>query len=445
MLMSEAEEISLGKEADAQIVQQYGLYEDPRLQEYITRIGQRMAKLSHRPHLQYQFKIMDSPIINAFAIPGGYVYVTRGILAYLNNEAELAGVLGHEIGHVAARHSARQYSKAQLAALGLGLGSVLSEDIARFANVAQTGLALLFLKFSRDHERESDRLGVEYSTKAGYDAREMANFFATLERMHPSPTGLPGWFTTHPSSAERVQNVRRLAEEWQAKMGRGGWTVNRDEYLDHIDGLIFGEDPRQGYVLEGVFYHPELRFQFVVPSGWTVQNSPSQVQIVSPDERAAILLSLSSQPTPAAAADEFVRQTKAVVVRAENDRVNGLPARMLVSDIAAQQGTLRVISYFIHYGGNIYVFHGLTGKLQFGNYLATFESSIRSFRRLNDPARIHVEPKRIRIRRVSRSMTLKQALKSLGVPDDQLEDLALLNGMELTDQITAGTRLKIVP
>ena len=182
-LMSEKQEIALGKQSDPSIVANFGLYQDPKLQTFITQKGQKMAKISHRPGLKYEFKVLDSPVVNAFAVPGGYVYFTRGILAHFNNEAEFAGVLGHEIGHVTARHSAKQYSNQMLAQLGFFVGMVVSPEFRQFADVTQQGLGLLFLKFSRDHESQSDKLGVEYSTKIGYNAHEMADFFKTLSRL----------------------------------------------------------------------------------------------------------------------------------------------------------------------------------------------------------------------------------------------------------------------
>ena len=180
MLVSEEQEIAMGKEYDPQISTMYGVYDDPALLKYVNDLGLKMAKISHRPNLNYEIKVMDSPVINAFAVPGGYVYITRGIMAYLNNEAELAGVMGHEIGHVAARHSAAQMSKAQVAQIGLGVTSMISEEIAQYAGLANQAVGLLFLKFGRDDEREADNLGVEYSTTVGYDAHEMANFFKVL-------------------------------------------------------------------------------------------------------------------------------------------------------------------------------------------------------------------------------------------------------------------------
>ena len=189
MLVSREQEIAMGQESDASVVATYGVYDDPEIQTFIEEKGQAMARISHRPDLPYEFKVLDSPVINAFAVPGGYVYFTRGILAYLNNEAEFAGVLGHEIGHITARHSAKQVSRAQLAQLGLGIGSIISQDFAQYANIASAGLGLVFMKFGRDAERQSDDLGVEYSTDIGYNSYEMANFFRTLDRMSPDDGG----------------------------------------------------------------------------------------------------------------------------------------------------------------------------------------------------------------------------------------------------------------
>ena len=182
--MSESQEIALGQEADPSIIAEYGLYDNATLQNFITAKGKEMAAISHRSNLPFQFKIVDSPVVNAFALPGGYVYFTRGIMGHFNNEAEFAGVLGHEIGHVAAKHAARQQRDQLLGQILLMGGIIFSEKFRQFADVAQQGVGLLFLKNSRDHESESDKLGVEYSTKIGYDAHQMAGFFKTLKKLN---------------------------------------------------------------------------------------------------------------------------------------------------------------------------------------------------------------------------------------------------------------------
>src|SRR4030042_711542 len=289
MLLSETDEIKLGQETDLQVVREYGLYEDPKLTADLNGICQRLGKHSHRPNLTYHFKGLDASVLNAFAAPGGYVYFPRGILATLNNEAELAGVMGHEIGHITARHSAQQYSRAQLAQIGLGVGSLFI-DSSVLAGLAQLGVGMLFLRFSRDNERQADDLGGEYSSRGGYDVSQMANFFETLERMNPGSdrSGLPGWFSTHPNPVDRVQVVRARARNWQQKLNQKDPRINQDAYLREIDGLIFGDDPRQGYVADNIFYHPGLRFRFPVPSQWKLNNTHTQVQMVNEGQDALL-------------------------------------------------------------------------------------------------------------------------------------------------------------
>ncbi len=445
MLLSESDEIKLGKETDHQIVREYGIYEDPKLVAYLDGICQRLGKMSHRPHLQYHFKILDVPVVNAFAVPGGYVYFTRGILAMLNSEAELAGVMGHEIGHITARHSAQQYSRAQLAQIGLGLGSIFI-DSGVLAGLAQLGVGMLFLRFSRDNERQADDLGVEYSVKAGYDASQMANFFEVLEKMNPGSdrSGLPGWFSTHPNPVDRVQAVRAKAKEWHQRLGQRELKINQDIYLRAIDGLVYGEDPRQGYLADQIFYHPGLRFQFPVPAHWKLNNTPSRVQMVSQKEDALILFSLVQGATPQEAAKKFVSANKASVLRSEALQVNNLPAHRLHSEIHTQKGLFQLVSYFIEKEKHLFVFHGITTSDRFPQYRGVFDPTMRQFRQLTDPKRINVEPDRIRLHQVKRSVALEEEFRSLGIPNDRMKTVALLNGRELGQGVSPNTLLKII-
>ncbi len=445
MLLSKSDEIELGKKTDKQVVNSYGIYQNEELNNYISQIGMKMAKLSHRPDLPYEFKILDTPVINAFAVPGGFVYFTRGILAHLNSEAEVAGVMGHEIGHVTARHSAKQYSKAQLTQLGLGLGAILSEDFRQYAGFAQFGAQLLFLKFSRDNERQSDKLGVQYSTKAGYNATEMANFFETLDRMQPEDGGgLPGWLSTHPNPEDRVVKIRDMAQEWKRKVTAKNFEIRRDDYLNKINGLVFGNDPRQGYAENGVFYHPELTFKFPVPSKWKLNNTPSQVQIVNEDEDAVIIFSLGSESSPANAASKFLSDSKATVINQSTTSVNGLSAYQVNSEISTQDGMLRVLSYFIEKGNNIFVFHGFTAQSKFSTYQPVFHSTMTGFDELNDRNKINVSPDRIRIKKVNKSATLESTLLAMGAEKDNLEKLSLVNGMKLSEKVSPNMLIKTI-
>lgn len=454
MLMSTNQEIAMGKQSDPGIINFFGLYQDPNLQRFINEKGKAMAAISHRPDLAYEFKIVDSPVINAFAVPGGYVYFTRGIMAHFNNEAEFAGVLGHEIGHVTARHSAQQQSKATLAQLGLIVGMVVSPEFGQFANSAQQGLSLLFLKFGRDDEREADRLGVEYSTKINYDAQQMAGFFHTLARQEQQRGGesVPAFMSTHPAPEDRFQKVSELAAEWKAKANATNLKINRESYLKMIDGLVYGEDPKQGFTENNVFYHPVMKFQFPVPTNWQVQNTPQQVQMGPQDGKAMMMLSLAQGNSPEAAAQQIVQANKLQVRESKSVSVNGLPAFAMVADQVPdqqqqqqqQQPAIRALIYLIQYGGNIYNLMGVTTTTDFNTYAPIFAGSIQNFRELKDPEKLNRQPERIRVKNVRQSATLAQALRDYQVNDKRMEELAILNGMQLTDRVEKGSLIKVI-
>ena len=446
MLMSSADELAMGQQTDPQILQTYGKYDDPELARYVAALGKKLGALSHQPNLAYNIQVLDSPVVNAFAVPGGYVYLTRGILAYLNDEAELAGVVAHEIGHIAARHSAQQYSKAQFAQLGLGLGSVLSKTFRKYAGVAQAGVGLLFLSFSRSDEREADSLGVEYSAKAGYDSNHMANLFVSLERLNPGEAqgGLPGWFSTHPNPENRIAAIKEDTLVWREKLKQTRFAVNRDQYLQQVDGIVFGEDPRQGYVDGNVFYHPELRFQFPIPSGWKVNNTASQVQMINQDQNAVILFSMAPEKTPSAAAEAFLNESKAAVLKSENIKVNGMSAHRIVSDVTTEQGVIRVMSYFIQKGQTVYAFLGYTEQSRFNGYSSVFEQTMGRFNNLTDSRKINVKADRLDVKRTTSQGSLRQALQRFGEPANQAEALAIINGMKLDDGVAGNTYLKVV-
>ncbi|TAL45757.1 MAG: peptidase M48, partial [Chitinophagaceae bacterium] len=376
VLMSEEQEIAMGKEADPQIIAQFGLYEDTAIQSFINSKGKQMAAISHRPKLEHSFRVLNSEVVNAFAVPGGYVYFTRGIMAYFNSEADFAGVLGHEIGHVAYRHSVAQQRNAILAQLGIIAGIIIDPDLARFADVASTGLQLLFLKNSRDAEREADQLGVEYSSKIGYDAKQMALFFKTLERQSAGTEAaeLPEFLSTHPNPADRYITVNKLAEDWKKKLNLTTPIVNRNLYLRRIEGLIYGEDPREGYRENNMFYHPVLKFQFPIPVNWNYQNTPQRVQMAPKDGKALMMLMLAQGNSLQEAANNITQQYKLTTVESRNITVNGLPAIYLLADQQPQQQgqpTLRTLSYIIQYNGNIYHLIGVSTITDFNNYTAS--------------------------------------------------------------------------
>ncbi len=450
-IMGEDREIAMGAEADPAIVAQFGLYQDDAMQAFIEQRGQEMAKISHRPHLNYSFKVLDSPVVNAFAVPGGYVYFTRGIMAHFNNEAEFAGVLGHEIGHVTARHSAQQMTKQTLGQILFVGGMIVSPEFREFADVAQQSMGLLFLKFSRNHETQSDTLGVAYSTEVGYDAHYMADFFQTLNRLSGgSENRIPEFASTHPDPINRYNNVHMHADAYQAKDGKSDYKVNRNSYLRMIDGLIYGEDPKQGYVENNTFHHPELKFSFEKPTNWRLLNSPQVVQMAPESGDALINFTIAQAESMEAAAAAFQQQHQTTTTSSRNTTINGNPALVVESDLVqqdqstGQSRTLKIQNTYITFDGLIYNFMGLTMQEQYAQYKLLLESTANSFRRLTDPAKINVKPERIKIATASSNMTLKQGLTSNNVPADRHEELAILNGMQLSDQLSSGMLYKVI-
>ncbi len=412
----------------------------------------RWERSSHRPQLEYHLKLLDSPVVNAFAVPGGYIYLTRGILAQFNNEAELMGVIGHEMGHVTARHSASQQTKQQLGQLLLIGGMIASEKFAQYGQQAMQGMQLLFLKFSRDDEREADRLGVEYMSKIGYDGNKMADFFDVLNKMSMGSEhgGVPTFMSTHPDPGDRNTAVRNLTKVWQDSLKKSEWTVNSDSYLKMIDGIIYGDDPRQGYTEGNIFYHPELKFMFRYPAEWQFQNSPLQVATAPKDGKAMVIFTLAQQKTPEEAAQATVKEYGLTVVESRNVTINTLPAVAVLAkqvkqdESGQQQQVNQLLSYYINYGGRIYVFHGVSTEADFKTYQASIESTLNSFAVLNDPAKINVKPKKILIKTVEQGGTLSQVFASYGVPQKEMQELALLNNIDLTANVPAGKLLKII-
>lgn len=440
MLVSEKQEKAMGLAYDPQVVQEFGLYDNQKLQNFINEHGKKMGRLSHRPKIDYQFRILDSPVVNAFAVPGGYVYFTRGIMAHFNNEAEFAGVLGHEIGHIAARHSAQQQSQQILAQVGFLAAMVASEKFRQYSDLAQNGLGLMFLKFSRNHESQSDKLGVEYSTKIGYDAHEMANFFQTIGRIQEqSGSSVPTFLSTHPDPGQRYEKVHELAKKEQAKSGKTKLNVERDRYLRMIDGLVYGEDPQQGYVENNVFYHPVMKFQFPVPKSWQTVNTPTQVQIAPKEGNAAIIFTLAAGKTLEEAKRTAISQDSLQVIESKNISVNGNDAVELVADLNAQ---VRLLLYLIKYDGKIFKFAGLAETANFNTFKPTFADTFKNFKALTDQSKINVKPERIKIEAVKKDTTLGDALKSFGMASGRMEELAILNGMKTTDKVTKGMLIK---
>ena len=427
-LISESQEIQMGRQGSTEVEQSIGLVQDQALQDYVQRVGATMASVSERPQLPWQFRVLDDPQPNAFALPGGYIYITRGLLGLMDSEAELASVLGHEIAHVTARHSVSMISRAQLTQLGMGLGMVLFPSLARFGDLAGTGMQLLFLRYGRDAERQSDELGFGYALRQGYAVAEMAEVFAKLDRAgdETGRSALPSWLSTHPAEPERIRAVQqRLASVPTEQATR----TEREPFLTRIDGMVFGDDPRQGFFRDGLFLHPELRFQMAFPTGWRTQNLPQSVTAMSPQQDGAIQLTLARSPSADAAAQQFFASQAVRPGYVSRQDVHGKRAVVGSFQAQTQQGIIAGVAGFIEHRGTVYQVLTMSPSGSFRRYEGLFRQVINSFAEVNDPSVLNVRPNRLDVVRLPRAMTLAdfhRAYPSV-VP---LEQIALINGVE---------------
>ncbi len=456
------EEIELGREADQQIQQQYGVYDDDEVEAYVDEVARRVLAKSHMRRAgtpqkfrdtEFTFRVLDSPIVNAFALPAGYIYVSRGLLAHLNNEAQLAVVLAHEIGHVAARHASQRAARQQLTQIGLIGGAVVGQSVlggetgSQILNLGGTAAQLISLSYSRDHERESDALGVEYSTLAGYDAAEGSAFFTSLKRQREqSGQSLPTWQSTHPDPGNREERVRELAEEWRSRVSDVSATERGQEaYLRAIDGIVVGANPRQGFTENSTFYHPDLEFQFPVPGTFEVVNQARQVVLVGPDQEALMGLMFAEEDTPEAAARAFATQDGLSVLDQGTRRFNGITAQRVLAEAQQQNGgTVRVLSYFFEHKGTLLKFQALTSGNQYDTYRGPFVRTIEGFATLTDRDKLNRQPTRLYQQEADRSGSFRSFVDTSALPDDlNIEDLAIINQVEVSEQIDVGQSLKL--
>lgn len=447
-LMSEAQEIALGKEADGQIRQEMGIVNDPALQQYVDRIARPLAQQSERPNLPWTFTVVDAPAVNAFALPGGYIYVTRGILAHLNSEAELAGVLGHEIGHVTARHSAAQYSKQTAGTLGLLLGQIFVPELRPFGQAAEQGLGLLFLKFGRDDELEADRLGASYATTQGWDPQGVSNMLETLGRLSEGTDrkGVPNWLSTHPMPEDRVVRLEQQVAQLRSQATRD-LAVNRAQYLQRVDGLMFGDNPREGVQRGNAFLHPDMRFRLEFPQGWHIQNTPQQVVAQPPGGGGFVFLQLvqarGSRLQDVAAAD--LGQTGLQYVDGGETQVNGLPAFIGTFRGQTQQmGDVVLRAAWISHNRQVFRLAGLASTQNYRQLQQAVDASVRSFQPLSAGEAERIRPNVIEIYTVRQGDTWESIANGPGNRLVPAQTLAIINGVAPQERPQPGDRVKVV-
>lgn len=448
--MSEAQEISTGRNEDKKVREQYGTYDNAALQRYVNDIGQRLAKASHRAGLQYQFLVVDSPQVNAFALPGGYIYITRGILAYLNSEAELAAVLGHEIGHVTARHSVQQLSAATAANVGASVLQILVPQMRNSgggALINTLGGALLS-GYGREHELEADRLGAEYLARTGYDPQAMIKVVGVLKNQElfdaevakaegREPRAYHGLFASHPDNDTRLQEVVREAAKFKSAENR----INREEFMRSMEGMVFADSPAQGIVRNNTFYHPDLGITLNFPAGWRVQNNAQNVAAASPGRNALIDLRSAgrAEGTPADVLRKVLKLGSGSSVTTQplgglqaattETALSGKPTRVTVVFLGAQ-------AYAIGVQAN--------DAAAFREHKAAMDAATNSFHAMTAQERALAKPLRIRVITAKSGQTFAALARSSPLGKFAENHLRVINGLYPSGEPVAGQSLKIV-
>lgn len=450
VMLSEEQEIELGRANDPKIRAQFGVYDDERLQAYVQQVGERIATESHRPELIYRFAVLDSPDVNAFALPGGYIYITRGLLAFLNSEAELAAVLGHELGHVTARHSVRQYSAAMAGQIAAAI-FLRTQAAQSLFNVI--GSALLS-GYGREQELEADRLGAEYLARNGYDPDAMTEVVGVLKNQEEfekerakaegrEPRAYHGVFATHPSADQRLQEVVAAA-----KQGKTGATsrIGRDEYLQHIDGLVYGDSANSGIRHGNAFYHRDMNFALRFPEGWRLENAPDAVTAQSPSRDGVLQLrseDLNKRLTP----EQYVKSRLKIDALAQAGPIAdlALPSYSGVARLQTPFGRRDTRVSVVYHDNRAFLLLGAAKTDDaFARYDADFIATARGFHRLSAQEKRIAEGLRLRVVRAGTGQTFAQLAQKSPVTNYPELVLRLINDKYPDGEPKAGESIKVV-
>jgi predicted Zn-dependent protease len=449
VLMSEQQEIQMGQQAHQDVLKEYPALDHPGLQAYVDQVGQRLARESHRPQLTWRFTVVDSPDVNAFALPGGYVYITRGIMAYLESEAELAGVIGHEIGHVTARHGVRQQSAQTAAGLGAVLGSILVPglDNQAGASLLQTLAQAWTAGYGREHELESDRLGAQYLARSGYAPQAMIDVIGVLKNQElfaaeqakrdgRKPRTYHGTFDTHPSNDARLKQVVGEANKHAVAHPREG----RSEYLTRLAGVVFGDSPEQGLIRNNQLLHEKLGLAMQFPAGWRVQNRTDRV--VAMNAKGDAMVELRQGPRNDRPLETLQKGIKLDAgARYDSGQLGGHPAAFAAG---AQQGRPVVVAAVV-FGGTQYLIAGVTrDKAAYDRERNTLRAAINSFRAITPAERQAAQPHMLKLVTAQPGMTMAGLARQSPLGADAEGQLRLMNGLYPTGEPTPGQLLKIV-
>jgi predicted Zn-dependent protease len=465
-VMDERAEIAEGKKAHEAVMQEYGgALANPKLAAYVNDLGQRIAKQSHRANLPWTFTVLDSPDVNAFALPGGYVYVTRGIMAYMDSEADLAGVIGHEIGHVTARHGAQRATRQQTAGAGVMAATVLGvlleaatgmQGAAQAANQISTGVAAgSIASYSREQELQADQLGAEYLSRTGYNPKHMIDVIGLLRDQErfaidnakaqgKAPPSGNSWLASHPSNDQRLEAIRRVAERYPAVAAQG--ELGQQRFLQAIDGITYGESREQGVVRGQNFFHEPLGFVLTAPAGWSFDNNPDELYVINPAGDAAVVMKLVP-PKTGKTHDEILRNGfKASQGRTERNPVGGFTSTYFIGQRQGQNNQAQPLEVTLIDGpGNrTYAFlHAGRDAATLQNNRAALRQATASFRAFASSDRAAARPWTIRTAAMPAGGFAELARRSpLGAQAER--QLRLINGVYGGGTIAPGRTVKIV-
>ncbi|MFO7705996.1 MAG: M48 family metalloprotease [Halopseudomonas sp.] len=449
VMMSEAQELALGRQASEQVAQQMSMLTDPKWQAYVQRIGEQLASQSHRSNIPYQFKVVDSADINAFALPGGHVYINRGLLIYLNSEAQMAAVLGHEIGHVTARHGVRQQSMAmgtdligQLITIGTGMPA--AGDLSNMLGTA------MVRGYGRDMELEADGLGAEYLARTGYQPNSVLDVIGALKdqdsysKQRAQVQGKQvesyhGLFATHPTHDQRLQQVVAQA----ASLSTGSsQRVGRDDYLKMLDGMVYGDSPEQGIIRDQRFLHSDLNMVLDYPKGWVIINRPDVLLAHTPDEQGFIALTMENLRNTNLTAEGLLRSRVGDQRLTQDQAFSGTGYQGFMATIPGDNA--RRVAAIVR-GDQAFLFIGaFRGRGPLERYDQQFVQTIRSFRPLTSADKKNAEPLRIRLVRARQGDTYARLAKGSPLGEEAEARLRLLNAQWPEGQPQAGQWLKVV-
>ncbi len=451
--MSEEAEIEQGREAAVQVEQYMGFAGSAELNAYVARIGERLVKHSHRSHLKHEFHVVDMKEPNAFALPGGYIYVSRGLLALMNSEDELATVLGHEIGHVAARHSVQRQAAQRrwiplqvLAGIGGAAASVVSPGLgSAVAGAGQLPAALVLAKYSRKQEEEADRLGQQYAAAEGWDPAALASSMDALTREQELEGGRDpnraSFFDTHPTTPDRAREGREYAATLSVA-APDRIAINRADFVQRLDGMVLGESAKAGVFLDHRFVHPELGFALSFPKGWEYANAPSAVVALPKDESAVLALQVAAEgDDPVVVADQFDEEIP-LLDRSELVKINGFPAVMGVARIVDRGEEIYLLLTWIAKDGLVYQVLGATLRNRWNEHRSTFEATARSFREPSQGELDEVYENRLRLVTARKGETIGNIANRSG-SEWSAAKMAVANAMTTKMKLSGGESIKV--